>query len=241
MPTLLFYNNIVALSSEAHGHLRLNLSVGFGFAASTNAVPLTTVEFAEASKYYPIFFVRNPQGEAMPMAMLGLDNEENLFVDADGRWDAPYIPAFVRRYPFGPMDNDQPDTFTICVDDGAEMLSEAMGDPLFTESGEPSERLSQIIELIGDYQGQAAITTAFVKRLETLGLLRETTATFDAPGGRRGAIPGLMVVDEEKLLQLDDATALELFRSGAMGIIYTHLVSLGNLPRLSERRFGGGE
>ncbi len=32
--------------------------------------------------------------------MLGFRNDENLFVDENGKWDAKYIPAFVRRYPF---------------------------------------------------------------------------------------------------------------------------------------------
>ena len=36
-------------------------------------------------------------------------------------------------------------------------------------------------------------------------------------------------------LALADAALLELMRSGTMGWIYAHLMSLGNVARLSER------
>ena len=35
-----------------------------------------------------------------PVALLGLRNEENLFIAEDGSTDAHYIPAFARRCPF---------------------------------------------------------------------------------------------------------------------------------------------
>src|SRR3989344_3008777 len=36
-----------------------------------------------------------------PVVVLGLDEGENLFVDASGEWDrSAYFPAFVRRHPF---------------------------------------------------------------------------------------------------------------------------------------------
>ena len=53
--------------------------------------------------------------------------------------------------------------------------------------------------------------------------------------GHRAGHNGLMVVDERKLLQLSDAQALEVFRSGELSWIYAHLVSLSNLNRLVDR------
>jgi hypothetical protein len=45
----------------------------------------------------------------------------------------------------------------------------------------------------------------------------------------------LFVVNEEKLRQLDEQTALEFLREGVFGWIYAHLVSLGNIDRVSQR------
>lgn len=69
------------------------------FAGETNSVILAGVEFSEAAKEYPIVFTQAGD-KVVPVALLGLRNEENLFVDGKGGWDGRYIPSFVRRYPF---------------------------------------------------------------------------------------------------------------------------------------------
>ena len=51
MPSLLFYDNPVALNKAAHKDLRMNSALnGFGFARKTNSVVLAGVEFSEAAK-----------------------------------------------------------------------------------------------------------------------------------------------------------------------------------------------
>ena len=56
---------------------------------------------------------------------------------------------------------------------------------------------------------------------------------------RKDAAPivleGFSVVDEEKLMALPDAELLKLARDGHLPWIYAHLMSLGNVSRLSER------
>jgi len=37
---------------------------------------------------------------ASPVALLGITPHENLRVTPEGRWDARYVPAFIRRFPF---------------------------------------------------------------------------------------------------------------------------------------------
>jgi len=44
-----------------------------------------------------------------------------------------------------------------------------------------------------------------------------------------------LAVDEKKLLKLDDTKALELFRSGELAWIYSHLLSLGSLSGMVKR------
>jgi len=43
------------------------------------------------------------------------------------------------------------------------------------------------------------------------------------------------VVDEKRLTALDDKQLGELMRTGYLGWIYAHLISLGNVHRLSKR------
>jgi SapC len=60
-------------------------------------------------------------------------------------------------------------------------------------------------------------------------------AKADLFDGSSFMINGLMVVDERKLLQLSDAQALEVFKSGELSWIDAHLVSLSNLNRLVDK------
>jgi len=48
-------------------------------------------------------------------------------------------------------------------------------------------------------------------------------------------LQGFAVVDEKRLTALDDKQLGELMRTGYLGWIYAHLISLGNVHRLSKR------
>ncbi len=54
----------------------------------------------------------------MPLALLGLRNTENLFVDNEGKWkEGIYIPAFFRRYPFVLADDQgEEGSYAVSVD-----------------------------------------------------------------------------------------------------------------------------
>jgi len=59
-----------------------------------------------AARTYPIVF--SAAAPTVPFAVVGLRENENLFVDATGNWrDDAYIPAYVRRYPFCLVETDQ--------------------------------------------------------------------------------------------------------------------------------------
>ena len=51
------------------------------------------------------------------MVILGVEKDENLYVKQPGSWDARYVPAFVRRYPFVFSRSDDGQTFTLCIDE----------------------------------------------------------------------------------------------------------------------------
>ena len=100
MTSLIFYTKPVGLNKSEHKNLKIvPQSDDFAFATKTNSVILAGVEFTEAAKDFPIVFAE-AGGNIVPVALLGLRNEQNLFVNDDGSWAGRYIPAFIRRYPF---------------------------------------------------------------------------------------------------------------------------------------------
>jgi len=60
-------------------------------------------------------------------------------------------------------------------------------------------------------------------------------AEIDMTDGQQLSLTGLLIVDEKKLLALDDDKALALFKSGELAWVYCHLMSMGNLSVLVDK------
>ena len=87
------------LNKEQHGQLGMsNPGKRFDFCANVRAIPITVTEVPAASKDYPIVFM----GKENPvlLAVVGLVDEVNLFVDENGNWENKrYIPGYATSIP----------------------------------------------------------------------------------------------------------------------------------------------
>jgi hypothetical protein len=234
MSQQMFYEKPVLLDREKHRRTRVRPPTGFGFARKSNSVYLAAAEFSEACKEYPIVFSRSPDGKVVPVAVLGLRTGENLLLDDQDRWHARYMPAFIRRYPFV-LAQVPGQSLAVCIDEAHPGLNETEGEALFDDKGQETPFLKQTLEFLTQYQREHARTEAFCKRLDENGLLKETNARADLRDGRSFVVNGLLMVDEKKLLELPDATALTMFRNGEMHLVSLHLVSLANIHLLADR------
>jgi hypothetical protein len=96
--------------------------------------------------------------------------------------------------------------------------------------------LRQAIEFLNHFQGEFKRTQAFVERLKTLDLLIPQVVKFTPNNASPFVLQGFAVVDEKRLTALDDKQLGELMRTGYLGWIYAHLISLiGNVHRVSKR------
>ena len=240
MSDAVYYEKPVALDREKHRKLKVRATGSFGFAGKANSLYLAGVEFNEACKEFAIVFTRVGSGRTVPVAMLGLRARENLFVDAEGKWDANYIPAFVRRYPFVLAELPGRAEMAVCVDEAFTGLNSSKGEALFDAQGNDTPFLHNALDFLQRYQAEYLRTEAFCQRLEQAGLLMEMNAKADLVDGRSFTINGLLIVDEKKLLALPDSEALPLLRSGELHLISMHLVSLSNMQKLVDRMAARG-
>lgn len=87
MATLLFYKKPVQLNSDTHKSTRLGgLAGDFSFSKETNSIPLASVEFFDTSREYPIAFTGGEGSALFPIAIVGVRQNENLFVSGSGKW-----------------------------------------------------------------------------------------------------------------------------------------------------------
>jgi hypothetical protein len=235
MPQLLFYEKPVILNREAHKHLKMRPVPSFAYAAKTNSVPLTGNEFAHACRQLPILFVEDGRGGASPVALLGLRNDENLFVEADGRWSGQYIPAFIRRYPFVLIERENAQNLTVGIDEGFPGFNKDEGEPLFDAEGKDATPLKRAMDFLNAYQVEAKKTTDFMAELKRLDLLVPRALQVAPKTGAKYKMEGFSVVDEQKLQKLGDEDAGKLTRTGFMGWIYMHLLSVNNMAELTSR------
>jgi hypothetical protein len=234
MSDLVYYERPVLLDREKHRRRRVRAGSSFSFARKANSVYLAGIEFNEACKEYAIVFTRSSAGRIVPVVMLGLRARENLFIDDTDAWNARYVPAFVRRYPFV-LAELPGQSMAVCIDEAYPGLDQAEGEPLFDAQGKETAFLRSALDFLTQYQREHLRTEAFCQRLEQSGLLVEMNARADLVDGRSFTVNGLLVVDEKKLLALPDAVALSQFRAGELHLVAMHLVSLSNMQRLVER------
>ncbi len=233
----LFYQKPVALNSEIHKTATIAPSPGkLAFAAGAHSVILAGVEFAEACREFPIIFTSADNGRIIPVALLGITANENLFVNEAGEWRGNYIPAYIRRYPFINTEDDN-QKLVVCVDEAYDGFNVPGGQPLF-ENNEPSPYLKNAMALLEDYYGQMKSTEAFGQQLNKLGLFKPLDANINHNDGRTCNLAGLVFVDKQKLEQLKKNAVDAMFRSGGLALVYAHLLSLGNLTRLMAMKAG---
>jgi hypothetical protein len=232
MTTLLFYKNVIPLDRDQHKTLKLRPVDNIGFAAEVTAVPAVVGEFQEIARQGPIAFLKLGDGGLIPVALLGLPGGRNAYLDADLRWNAPYMPAFIRRYPFVFSENG--DQMTVCFDRDFAGFNDDEGEALF-ENGEPTMFLKNAMNLLGEFQRQVQLTQQFTKRLEEAGVLSEINAEIRLEDGRTSNISGVLVVEESKLKAISDATLKSWFDAGDLACIYAHRFSLGHMVDMARR------
>jgi len=235
MNTLLFYVKPAPLNSEVHQQLRIKDPGSLDFAKSTNSLPLAAIEFFDCAREYPVVFTGKEGGPVFPIALTGVRKDENLFVNEKGEWDARYIPAFVRRYPFVLAEKQEAQDFNVYIDEAFAGFNTTEGERLFNDDRTPSTLLSQALEFLSTYQGEIVRTRELVDRLTALDLLVPRVLEVVRQGEAPIVLQGFSVVDEQRLGQLADADLLSLVKSGHLAWIYAHLMSLANVAGLSER------
>lgn len=231
----LFYVAPEPLSKEAHSKLGIkNLDAPYAFTARTHLVPVTVTEFGPAALCYPIIFIG---ADLTPVAVMGVNADENLYVDEKGAYAADaYLPAYIRRYPFVLANDAAAQRMVVCIDSKAPMISDHPDAPFF-ENGEPSAFTKGAIDFCNNFEQEAQRTLSFVGLLKELDLFEEKKATYTPPGpdGQPSEPQTIAVyqgVSEAKLNALPPEKLKELAGNGALSQIYAHLVSLFGWDRL---------
>ena len=230
---LLIYKTAVPVSRARHGTWSVEIGADYAFSGEVNSVPLMAVEFPQAASEYAIVFA-GPENEVIPAVILGVRGNENLFLSKDSRWQAKYVPAFLRLYPFVFSRSD--DRFVLCVDEEFPGFNQdGRGQRLFGEDEKPTPYLDKVLKFLQEYQAQFLRTQRFCNKLRELDLLEPMQAQVTVDARRRHSLGGFMAVSREKLKALPGDKLAELAKTDELELLYLHLQSMRNFDGLRDR------
>ncbi|WP_255602231.1 SapC family protein [Polymorphobacter megasporae] len=231
--------NIVRLNNIDHAGLRVITARGAERGDAVNQIPVFPTEFEAVQRDFPIVLHRTPDGAWEALALLGLDRDENLFLDGD-RWIARYIPALLDRGPFsigvhtGPDGQREPMVHIDLahqriVRDGSVTPA---GEPLFLPHGGNApylERMQDILQVIHTgYLAQSAMFGA----LADAGLIEPVRIEIQLDETLRYDLVDFHTIGIEALARLSGAALESLHRQGLLAAAVHIASSLGNVSRL---------
>lgn len=237
-----FYNDLLPLNSVDHTAYRSRTVETAPFLTKQHAVPLTVDEFVAAQRFVPIIF--SAGDEAVPLALMGLNEGVNTFLDDEGKLRGPaYVPAYVRRYPWM-LAKLRPDSdeLSLCFDPTSEAVGEFdEGQPLF-DDGKPSELTQGVLKFCEDFEQAAARTSQFMKDLKDLDLLMDGEVAIQVPGNDQPFVyRGFRMVNEEKLRDMRGDQLRKISQNGMLPLIHAHLFSLQLIREVFESQVAQGK
>ena len=232
---LLIYETATPVAHARHGDWSVEVGTDYSFSRGVNSVPLMSVEIPSAAAEYAVVF--GGTGDVvMPAVILGLRGEENLYLTDQGGWQAKYIPAFLRRYPFVFSSPDEGKTFTLCIDEGFPGFNrKGRGERLFTDERKPTPYVENVLKFLQQYQLEFRRTQALCKKLKELNLLEPMRAQINLESGERMFLTGFSVVDRARLKTLSADVLAGLVKSDELELIYAHLSSMRNFQGMRDR------
>ena len=223
----------VQLNNVDHKHLRIDTRRAPGLGDDVMAVPTFPSEFRSVQAHYPIVFAKTAQGGFQPLALLGFEDGENLFVGADG-WDADYLPLSVQRQPF--LIGVSGEDLTVHVDLDSPRVTGTADEAVFLEHGGTTpylERMNSVLLTL--YQGLQEVP-AFVEALLSHGLLESFTVDVQLDDGSQHRLAGYYTIHEERLAALDADALGQLHRAGHLQAVYMAVASVSRFGALIARR-----
>lgn len=220
-----------ALSKTAHRDARLLPRDGYRHAESDPVVPILLAELNKLLPHFALGFIARNEGY-VPVALLSLDGQRNLYVAPDGRWIGAYVPALLRGYPFALADG-QDGNKVLAID--AERLSEHDGALLF-DGDAPSDTVQKTLDFLQQCEGNRQQTHTATQALQDAGVITEWPLTIQRHGEDAApkTVKGLSRIDEAALNALD-AETLATLQGAPLGLAYAQLFSTAQLDQLSER------
>lgn len=234
----LFYNDLMPLNSNDHAEWRMKSSDTAKWLVGQHAIPLTVDEMVQAQRDFPIVF--SAGDNPVPLALMGMNEGVNVFVNEDGRVEEPvYIPAYIRRYPFmlAKLRNES-EELSLCFDPTADTVGIFDdGERLFNDA-KPSEATQRVLQFCEQFEQAGQRTRVFMEELKKHDLLMdgEVSITQQDAGDKPFVYRGFQMVNQEKLRELRGDQLRSWNQNGMLPLIFAQIFSLELMRTIFARQ-----
>lgn len=224
----------VLLNNVSHRDLRVLTRRGAAWGDDVMSALVFPAEFRNLQAHYPVVFQKAADGTGFqPVAILGFEPGQNLFLGADG-WNASYVPIAIERQPF--LIGFDGDELVVHVDMDHPRAGTAEGEPVFLPHGGATEYLQRVNSLLLAIHEGVQATPAFVHALLEHDLLESFVFDAESADGSSARLGGLYTINEERLARLSGAALQALNAAGHLLPVYMAVASIGRFRDLIERR-----
>jgi hypothetical protein len=232
--------NHVLLNNVAHADMRVITRYSAQFGDNVHAVPTFPTEYGDIQREYPILFRRHGEaGELQSVALLGLAQGENLFLDGD-RWTAAYVPGVIARGPFliGFQEQEKNGEVrrepVIHVDMDNPRVNRTEGQAVFLEHGGNTPYLNQVALILRGIQEGLAMSKPMFAAFEAFDLIEPVRIEAAVLDDVKYVLKGFHTINQERLAQLDGAALEKLNRAGFLQGAFLVVASLNNVKKLID-------
>ncbi|MFC3099224.1 SapC family protein [Alteraurantiacibacter palmitatis] len=225
------------LNNVDHHDLRVITRGAADYGDAVHQVLVFPTEFEAAAREFPIILRPDAEGRLRPVALLGLTDGENLFLDPVDGWQSRHVPLALQRGPFSiaapEAEGAEP---MIRIDLADPRVSRSEGEAVFLPHGGQTrylERISNVLRAI--YLGHDLLDP-LVEALTKAGLLRQVNLELRTAEDEIIAISNAVTIDRERLAALSGAELEALHRPGFLHSAFFIAASLDNLQRLVDLR-----
>jgi len=237
----LLYKELLPLSNQVHANFKTKGTETAPYLTDVHAVPILLDEFVQAQRFFPIVFSHGDQ--PVPLALMGLNEGVNTFVDDEGKLLGPtYVPAYIRRYPFMlARVTEEQDTLSLCFDPSSGLVGEMdEGEPLF-DGDQPTEATKGILKFCEEFEVAAQRTGQFMEELKKADLLMDGEFTIQRGGDSQPFVyRGFKMINEEKLRDMRGDELRRINQNGMLPLIMAHLFSLALVRDVFGRQMADG-
>lgn len=228
------------LDNITHQNLRIKTQQHPELGNDQSYATVVLSELKPAQSEYPLFLRKNSEtGQFEMIAMLGLDDNENLFLDESG-WHAHYMPLSMQRRPFLIGFQSAPGSVepqpVVHIDMDSPRVNETEGESVFLAQGGQSAYLQHISSVLKALHEGHQQTTAFVDALTANELLEPVDIKIALEDGSQRQVGGLYTVNEDTLSTLGGEALGSLHQHGYLEAIFMLVASTQNMTKLIERK-----